>query len=149
MKNRMQIVLTGHQPSGDCPAIIRDDGLLVINGDTGYADPKTTDNTRGSATHTLEIFVDGHVSKIDLNATLSDKSWVRTKLVVNEDLIEGDPYIGQVTSDHKLVQCLLPDGSHYRLAEQKGFKVEYATLPVWEVVQLFESEKTMMNTCRM
>ncbi|MDR3476471.1 MAG: hypothetical protein P4M14_00385 [Gammaproteobacteria bacterium] len=130
-RNKLSIVLTGHQPCGDHPCIIRNtsNNALFINGDTGYAiESKNPDDTRGHACHTVEIAVDDKLaSHVEINATLPDKTAVKTELCVLSDTIEGDPYIGIVLPDHRLIQCRLPNGD-YRLAEQKGFAVTYSTV---------------------
>lgn len=148
-ENGISVVLTGHQPCGDHPAIIRDKGLLFINGDTGYAafNPQIIDDTRGEATHTLEFIADENKEEIDLHAILPNKTKVRTKLSINGDTIEGDPYIGFVTSEHELVQCRLADGN-YRLAAQQGFNVKYSTRAASEVSQLIDSEEQIINNRR-
>jgi hypothetical protein len=137
--NKIQLVLTGHQPIGDHPAILRSKNILFINGDTGYAksDPKNPDDTRGVTTHTLDILASPLTTQVDLKATLSDSSTVTTALTVTPDHIAGDPYIGRVTLDHQLVQCRLANGD-YRLIQQQGYQVSYATLNKAAVEKIFD-----------
>ena len=141
--NGMQIVLTGHQPCGDYPAVLRDDhqNILFINGDTGYAkiDPKNPDDTRGQASHTLEISATKDVAAIDIDATLSNGTKAITQLTTTSDGIVGDPYIGKILSDGNLVQCRLADGK-YRLAQQKGFQVTYMELSEPELTKMLENK---------
>lgn len=146
-QNEIQIVVTGHQPCGDHPAILRDNGLLFIDGDTGYAafNPQVVDDTRGGATHTLEILANEHTAEIDLKATLPNKTKVRTQLSITADTIEGDPYVGLVTPGHELVQCQLSDGT-YRLASQKGYSVSYSEQPASIISQLIHSIEEIKNT---
>lgn len=151
-ESNIQVVLTGHQPCGDFPVILRsedkdNDVPVFINGDTSYADVQTADNTRGAATNTLEIFVEGHVHKVDVKATLSDNSQMRTQAIINGTLIVNDPYIGRVTSDNRLVLGKLANGS-YRLVSQNGFEVEYSTALPLEVMRLFEAEDHAITNFR-
>lgn len=148
-ENGIHVVLTGHQPCGDHPAILRDNGLLFVNGDTGYAsfNPKIVDDTRGGATHTLQILANKDGAKIDLQATLPNKTHIRTQLSVQADEITGDQYLGRVSKNHELVQCRLPDGN-YRLAYQNGFNVKYSELPTSKISQLIDLEEENKKNVR-
>lgn len=132
--NEINLVLTGHQPIGDHPAILRHSNLLFINGDTGYAksDPKSPDDTRGATCHTLEIRANSEETQCCIKATLSDFTLVTTQLKINSQGILGDPYIGTILPGHGLVQCQL-DKDHYRIAYQKGFNVSYQNLSLGEL----------------
>ena len=148
-ENGIQVVLTGHQPCGDHPALLRDKGLLFINGDTGYAafNPQIADDTRGGATHTLEIIANKDKADIDLRASLPNKIKIRTQLSIRPDTIDGDPYVGLITPAHELVQCQLPDGN-YRLVYQEGFNVKYSTHPSSTMNQLLDSDEQNRKNCR-
>jgi hypothetical protein len=148
-RNKLSIVLTGHQPCGDHPCVIRNttNNALFINGDTGYAiEPVNADDTRGNACHTVEMAVDDNqATEVTIHATLPDKTEVRTELRVLADKIEGDPYIGIVLNDHRLVQCRLANGD-YRLAEQKGFKVNYSTVKAENMTALIDPAPAIRPT---
>lgn len=132
-RNRIQVVLSGHQPGGDHPVVIRDNNLVFINGDTGYAkfDPKNQDDTRGPTCHTLELLANSEETLCFINATLSDNTHVTTHLKVNVSGVSGDPYIGTILPGEGLIQCKLDQG--YRLANQKGFNVTYRTVKVEDI----------------
>jgi hypothetical protein len=132
-RNRIQVVLSGHQPGGDHPVIIRGNNLLFINGDTGYAkfDPKNPDDTRGPTCHTLELLADSEETLCSINATLSDNTQVTTQLKVNSSGVSGDPYIGNILPGEGLIQCKLDEG--YRIVNQKGFNVTYSCVKVEEI----------------
>lgn len=134
--NDLQIVLSGHQPCGDHPAIVKDGSLIFINGDTGYSNPQDPKNTRGCAFHCLELVTKEDHVRIELNAVLSNKNPVNTHLEVHKRFIKGNPYIGLITPDKELVQCQQED-ELYRLAKQSGFKVEYRFVDTQEMQQLF------------
>lgn len=132
-RNRIQVVLSGHQPGGDHPVIIRDNNLLFINGDTGYAkfNPGNQDDTRGPTCHTLELVANSEETICSINATLADNTQVTTQLTVNSSGISGDPYIGKILPGAGLIQCKLEEG--YRIANQKGFNVTYSTVSIEEI----------------
>lgn len=130
-KNNLTLVLTGHQPCGDHPALLRSpsDRVLFLNGDTGYADvhPQNPDDTRGMTNHIVDITTNLQQTKISVEATLVDGTPVKTQLMITANNIEGDQFIGKLLPDKNLVQCKLPDGN-YRLIKQEGFKVTYSTI---------------------
>ena len=139
--NRIHVVLTGHQPCGDHPAILRTAyNALFINGDTGYAAfaQSNPDDTRGVTSHTLEIVASSDQANIRIEAVLPDKTFVTTKLTVTPEKIGSDAYVGRVSADNQLVQCRLTNGD-YRLIQQKGFQVDYLTLSPADVEKLFTS----------
>lgn len=139
-KNKIQAVLTGHQICGDHPAIVRADNVLFINGDTGH-DP------RGDAWHTLEIKATPNQADISIQARLSDKTPVNTQLIITENHIIGDPYIGRVLPDHRLIQCCMPNGD-YRLLNLKGKQMTYCTISTSDIEKLIDLPKqqfTMTN----
>ena len=134
-KNNLKVVLTGHQPIGDHPCILRSEKVLFINGDTGYAaGPKNPDNTRGNANHILEMTADKKKVDVKSRASLIDNTRVETQLCVSREGVLGDKYIGKVLEDNQLVQCRLPNGE-YRVAQQKGFDVSYDTVPADKLMQ--------------
>jgi hypothetical protein len=141
-KGDIKLVLTGHTPCGDHPVILRDEGLIFINGDTGYAAGKaqTVDDTRQGTMHNLEIIVKEDLINIKLTATLSSKTQVETQLCIKGNIIEGDPYIGTVTPQHELVQCRLAEGN-YRLTSIEGYNVKYTELTSCELQERLASEQ--------
>jgi hypothetical protein len=147
--NSISLILTGHQPCGDHPAIRRGKShpLLFIDGDTGYGkgDLSNPDDTRGKAFHTLEITADRQKTCIDIAARLANGESVITHLTVSEKDITGDYYIGKLLSDHRLVQCRLGDGN-YRLITQQGFKDDYSIVTPSELENLINSETACFTT---
>jgi hypothetical protein len=142
-QNNISIVLTGHQPCGDHPVLLRnaDNNILFVNGDTSYANatPQSLGDTRGDVYHTVEISVDRLSTDVVIEAKLSDGTTVTTKLCITPNQIQGDPYIGTVISDGRLVQCKLPSDD-YRLVQQQGFKVSYSTLTAIELAKILENK---------
>ena len=135
-KNNIRVVLTGHQQCGDHPAIVRTDNAVFIDGDTmpTTCDPNTPNNPRGVMCHTLEIKASPDQAEVSV-ATLSDNTTTQTQLTITPNQIIGDPYIGQVLSDHRLVQCRLPNGD-YRLFHLKGRQGSYLTMSPSEIEKL-------------
>jgi hypothetical protein len=136
LANNISVVLTGHQPCGNHPAIVRNssNNLLCINADTGYAqfDPNNTHDTRGTSGHTLEIIATPNQTSVLISATISNSSSADTTLIVTPNEITGDDYIGKFLKDDYLVQCKLINGN-YQLARQEGFEVNYQIKPVAEI----------------
>lgn len=137
-ENQLQIVLGGHQPCGDHPAIIRDETCLVINGDTGYSNPQGSlqGGTRGLASSCLEVVAHCDSVDLQLQAMLSDGQKVTTKFGLHPGYIKGDSYVGLVSNQHELVQCKLESGN-YRLIQQNGFNVEYKERSLESIEMLF------------
>lgn len=136
--NNISVILTGHQPSGDHPALVRDkeNKILFINGDTGYAnfDSAHPDNTRGMASHATDIFATPYETRISITATISNNAKVKTDLTINKNGI-SDPCIGHVLPDNRLVQCALSN-NNYRLIEQNGHQIRYTIMSKSELLKL-------------
>jgi hypothetical protein len=138
--NGIHVVLTGHQPCGDFPRIRRHENTILVNGDTGRAksDPANPDDTRGHASHALEISASKKGAKIEINATLPDGAAIYNKLMAPLGEGMGDKFIGSVTRGNEIVQCRLPNG-HYRLAHQDGFKFTYREVMAAELASVQKS----------
>ncbi|MDX1902464.1 MAG: metallophosphoesterase [Gammaproteobacteria bacterium] len=145
IRNKISLVLTGHNPYGDHPAILRGhNNVLFVSNDTCYADAHFTDpdDTRGGALHTTEIIADEQLTKIFIQARLSDETETQTELTITPEGIIGDPYIGKVLADHRLVQCRLASGD-YRLIEKSGKNMHYSTITANQLEQ--ELTKSALN----
>jgi hypothetical protein len=146
--NGIQLVLTGHQPCGQHPALLRDDkhAILYINGDTSYAtyDPKNPDDTRGPTHHVLEITASPHETDVTLQATLPNAMSVITKMKITPDSIKGDPHVGRLLPDSQtLVQHRLPNGDYHCLT-RRGY--QSSTLSSREVETLLgEAPKALFG----
>ena len=106
----VRAVLTGHQPHGDAPVIIRcAEDLIIVSADTGYsaytlwgqtaasasvADPSVK-STRGSASSEV-VVAGGLVQNVRVSAVLSDHSKLQADLPV---VGEVPNYIGRQTKD--------------------------------------------------
>lgn len=138
-KNKISVVLTGHQPCGDHPAILRshDDSVVFINGDTGYANASENDthDTRGMANHTLQLFTDTSGLKIKIDARVLEYGRIKTKLMLAEDKIVSDHLVGKLLPGNRLVQCQLSNGS-YRVIHQQGYRVSYSIHTADDIEQI-------------
>jgi hypothetical protein len=134
--NRISLVLSGHQPCGDHPAVLRNkhNNLLFINADTSYANfnPAKPHDTRGAACHSLEVIADDNKTNITVDAITASGQVAKTNLTITPDTITGDPYVGILLMDGYLVQCKLSTGD-YRLVKQKGFEVFYKNMSVADI----------------
>jgi hypothetical protein len=149
--NGISLLLTGHQPIGDYPAVLRSDavrlpsesptpGLLFLNGDTSYGGFGRSDfsmtNPRGPVAHLteIEVFKPGTM-EVHVNGIISDGSTVNQTWRIENGNIVGDPFIGRVVKGHELVQCRL-ENANYRLAHQKEHKIHYREVDEKEVQAL-------------
>jgi hypothetical protein len=148
LANRISVVLTGHQPCGDHPALLRNklDNLLFINADTGYANfnPAKPHDTRGVACHSLEIIADNNKTSISIDAMTATGLEVKTNLMITPDNIMGDPYVGKLLANGYLVQCKLPSDD-YRLVKQEGFQVSYKNMSGPEIEANLVEEKSNLK----
>lgn len=128
-KSQISMVLTGHQPSGDHPVILRseDDGVVFVNGDISYANARANNkhDTRGDAWHCIQIEVGTKVTNLSIHASLFTGKFLQHELKLVGDRVVDDTHIGKVLPGGELVQCRLPDSSYYRTIIQDGFNVTY------------------------
>ena len=143
-QSNINLVLTGHQPCGDHLVLLRskDDRVVFINGDISYADAKSRNvhDTRGLASHTLQILVNDKCSKINIDAYLATGKRVQNSLDLVEGTVVDDTHIGKVLPGNELVQCILGETGYYRTIHQKGFIVEYKFRTKSEIDLLLKSD---------
>ena len=142
--NKIKLVLSGHQPCGDYPALLRskDDQVIFINGDTSYANSKAGDvhNARGHANHTLQVLVNDHRHlQININARLATGKLLENCLEIIDDKVADNSYIGKMLPGNELVQCLLEEPDYYRTIYQEGFKVVYKFRTKLEIEDLLQT----------
>lgn len=128
IKNKIKLVLSGHQPCGDYPAILRskDDQIVFINGDTSYANSNSNPNdTRGQAHHNLEILVNENGMKINIDASLSTGERITNSIEMVDNKVVDCTHIGKILPGNGLVQCFMAENDTYRIIHQEGFKIEY------------------------
>lgn len=137
----INVVLTGHQPCGDHPVLLRsqDDRVVFLNGDVGYANSKANNmhDTRGLASHTTEIEIDEKQTVISIDANLFTGKRILNSLRIADGKVADDSYVGKLLPDHELVQCRLPNG-YYRTIKQHGFTVQYQFRTKDELQSLFQ-----------
>lgn len=142
----ISIVLSGHQPSGDHPAIVRssDDSVLFINGDVSYANAseKNTHDTRGHAWHSINLEASGDETTCCITASLANGVENYTEIRHKDGLVVDDSLVGKVLPGGELVQCRLSCGNYYRTVSQKGFEVNYRFRHVEKIMQLLENAQS-------
>lgn len=128
-QNSIKIVLSGHQPCGDHPALLRskDDGVVFINGDTSYANSRANNihDTRGPSFHALQIKANDEHLNITIDACLLSGKVTQNSLdIINGKVVDETP-MGKLLPGNELVQCFLEETGYYRTLFQKGFTVEF------------------------
>jgi hypothetical protein len=103
-------VVVGHTPSGDCPAIVRDDGFEMILADTSYAprEPGASVTLRGA-----RVEVRGR--------TLIDE---RSLEVAFDGAIDDGSPVGRVTPEGALVKSQLARGDYLLFRAFEGYRSE-------------------------
>lgn len=136
----INMVLTGHQPSGDHPAILRslNDQVIFVNGDISYANAQANNahDTRGQAWHCIQIQVDNSRTKLEIDAALLTGKTLNHQLTIEESGVVDKSYIGKVLPGGELVQCHLPESNYYRTIIQEGYKVAYKFRKIAEIESL-------------
>lgn len=108
-------VVVGHTPSGDCPAIVRDDGFEMIVADTSYAKLET------GASVTLA----GDRVEVRGRTLLADgEEDVRFDGAIDD----GSP-VGRVTPDGALVKSRLARGDYLLFKAFSGYRSETRAAP--------------------
>lgn len=141
-RNGIKLVLSGHQPCGDHPALLRskDDRVVFVNGDTSYANAYANNphDTRGPASHTLQVHVNEEHLCIKIDASLLTGKTSQNSLdMVNGEVVDNTP-IGKLLPGNELVQCLLDESGYFRTLHQKGFMVQYKFRTLEEIESLLQ-----------
>lgn len=144
-RSKIHTVLTGHQPCGDHPAILRarDDKVVFVNGDISYADVKSQSlhNTRGLARHSIELSADANHTVIRVDACLSTGKRVENEVALQAGRVINDTCVGKLLPDNELVQCRLGSSGFYRTIKQHQFSVSYHIRSEKEIRNLLEEER--------
>lgn len=138
LQNKIQRVVVGHKPTGDCPAVLSAayTGVEIVSADTSYSDSKTRDN-RGCAVPVVELVgecpEDNH---LELSGTLRDGK--RHFSVFNRlcpegiDSTTGDSLLGKQLEDGWWVKAKT-SGREYQLCRGRGRVLEYKSVPCSDV----------------
>jgi len=115
-------VITGHQPHGDCPLVIRSGQVTAISADTSYSHVGHksgwgTDN-RGVAVSEVLLYADGGIT---VHGVLADGNKVRYQL----GGVDGDKFVGRQLSDGNWVKAKTEGaaGAEYVLCLGEGYKL--------------------------
>jgi hypothetical protein len=130
-ENNIHAVLTGHQKCGDFPVVLRANNSVIINSDTGY------DPNDHQAVSAIEIMATDSRADIKIEGMLDKNLQASTQLIVSSRQgIEGDPYIGKMLPDHRVVQCRLGNGDYRLVFLQTPRVIEYSTLSANELLDV-------------
>lgn len=147
----ISMVLTGHQPIGDHPAILRssDDSVVFVNGDVSYANVAANNvhDTRGDVWHNIHIDASIEETQLNIEAQLLSGSLLTHQLKHSNGRVIDDTPIGKVLPEGELVLCRLPETSHYRTIHQQGYRVTYKIREELEIKELIESSNNKATLC--
>jgi len=109
LKSKVKTVVTGHQPHGDCPCVIRSGAVTVITADTsigqkGYKSKWGHDDDRGQGPPVSEVLVYADGTS-EVHGVLLDGTKIAYKLGVG-----GDKYVGRQLSDGYWVKAKIAQG---------------------------------------
>jgi hypothetical protein len=135
LENKIQRLIVGHKPCGDCPAVLssRYTGVEVVCGDTSFSDTSAKDN-RGLAASSTEIHgknsTDNHV---ELKGILRDGqpyncAFPRLHDGDKVDASVGDPLLGNELKSKWWVKVRIQMGNEevgYQLSKGQRRTVEY------------------------
>jgi hypothetical protein len=100
-------VVSGHQPFGDYPLILREfsskNCLEVIAADTSYSDIKHPHDNRGIAIHNLDIEFSGRKSTVTLDILRKEGKVIKLTLDDPSKPVKGQEKLGLVIDDHWVV----------------------------------------------
>ena len=122
LKGKIKTVVTGHQPHGDCPCIIRSGAVTVITADTsigkkGYKSKWGYDDDRGLGPPVSEVLVYADGTS-EVHGVLLDGTKIAYKLGVG-----GDKFVGRQLSDGYWVKAKIAPGKDCAdYNSQVGFK---------------------------
>jgi len=117
-------VVCGHVPHGDCPTVIRSDGVRVITADTSYSDMGQPDN-RGIAVAEVLLLADGAAL---VHGQLKDGREIEYRLPPPGAAVGGDPWVGRLLVDGFFVKARLAAPPHeYLLCKGEGFRLTVKT----------------------
>jgi len=115
-------VITGHQPHGDCPLVIRSGQVTAISADTSYSHVGHksgwgTDN-RGVAVSEVLLYADGGIT---VHGVLADGNKVRYQL----GGVDEDKFVGRQLIDGYWVKAKTEGaaGAEYVLCRGEGYKL--------------------------
>lgn len=147
-QNGIQLVLSGHQPCGDHPALLRstDDRVVFINGDTSYANSRANNihDTRGPSSNTLQIQVHDEHLNVSIEASLLTGKEIQNSIDIVKGVVVDNTPIGKLLPDNELIQCLLESG-YYRTISQKGFQVQYKFRTLEEIELMLQARSKITS----
>lgn len=142
-QSNIKLVLSGHQPCGDHPTLLRsqDDRVVFINGDTSYANSRAQNvhDTRGLTYNTIQIQGDEQHLNVTIDASLFTGKTTQNSLDIIDGTVLDNTHIGKLLPGNELVQCLLGETGYYRTIHQQGFSVKYKFRTKLEIELLLQA----------
>ncbi|MFA6409660.1 MAG: metallophosphoesterase [Gammaproteobacteria bacterium] len=143
-------VITGHQPFGDFPLVIRDEpNFEAISCDTSYSDKSASDN-RGKAEHCLTVFASNIGSHIEICGTR--RSGCRYSMQLPALTRASSPcFFGVPISDNegKLwwvgVQGVNPDTHILRYKQIRSYEIIEEEIPVGAIAACISSHTPLIR----
>ena len=131
-------VVTGHQPHGDCPCIIRTGQVTFITADTSYSQMGHTSSwgvdNRGEAVCEVLLHEDG---TSEVHGVLADGSKIAYKLAADGT---GDPFVGRQLSDGSWIKGRTAGAEpEYIICRGEGYKLTVSRRKEWEMKGLVET----------
>ena len=140
--NGIKSVITGHQPHGDCPLVIRSGQLTAISADTSYSQMGHKSawgvDNRGDAVCEVMLYADGGS---EVHGVLADGSNVRYRL---GGAGGGDKFVGRQLNSGYWVKAKKEgaEGPEYVLCLGEGFKLTILRKTGREMDMLTEADFT-------
>jgi hypothetical protein len=146
-------VLSGHQPHGDCPLVIRTGSLSVITADTSYSNFGHGDN-RGQAVSEVLITEGSHRSS-HVHGKLADGTAIKYTVTDGEvcpGKEQGDQFVGKQLSDGRWVKAKTHNpaqkpgldiaSEEYVLCYGEGTKLTHSRMSAHTLAEFMELDKT-------
>mmetsp|Transcript_30047 Transcript_30047/g.48440 ORF Transcript_30047/g.48440 Transcript_30047/m.48440 type:complete len:503 (-) Transcript_30047:159-1667(-) len=135
ISNKITTVVTGHQPHGDCPCVMRTGLITVITADTSYSHMGAkswwgVDNRGGTCVSEVLLYPDG---SSEVHGVLADSTKIAYKLGGGE----GDKFVGRQLSNGCWVKAKTQGpNAEYILCLGEGFKLTVSRATEAEMLAL-------------
>jgi hypothetical protein len=122
LESDINTVLSGHQPHGDCPNVIRTGSVKVIVADTSYSQmgSKSSWGVDNRGVHCVSEVIVNEDGSCEVHGKLADG----TKIAYNLGGKDGDEFVGlQLSKDKSWIKAKIADKPEYLACLGEGFKL--------------------------
>jgi hypothetical protein len=122
LESDINTVLSGHQPHGDCPNVIRTGDVKVIVADTSYSQmgSKSSWGVDNRGVHCVSEVIVNLDGSCKVHGKLADG----TKIAYNLGGKDGDKFVGlQLSKDKSWIKAKIADKPEYLACLGEGFKL--------------------------